>query len=42
MALIANGGSYKDKQLFSEEIAQHALKEQIQGTERINIHTRKR
>lgn len=33
MALIANGGSYKDKQLFSEEIAQHALKEQIQGTD---------
>ena len=33
MALIANGGSYKDKQLFSEETAQHALKEQIQGTD---------
>ena len=33
MALIANGGSYKDKQLFSEETAQYALKEQIQGTD---------
>ena len=33
MALLANGGSYKDKQLFSEETAQYALKEQIQGTD---------
>jgi len=31
MALMANGGSYKGKTLFSKDTAQHALKEQIEG-----------
>jgi CubicO group peptidase (beta-lactamase class C family) len=37
MALMANGGHYKGKQIFSKEITKHALQEQIRGNDLVLI-----
>lgn len=37
MALMANGGSYKGKQIFSKEITAYALQEQIRGNDLVLV-----
>ena len=37
MALIANGGTYKGKRIFSEDLIKHALDEQIRGNDLVLV-----
>ena len=37
MALIANGGTYKGKRIFSEDLIQYALEEQVRGNDLVLV-----
>ena len=37
MALMANGGAYKEKQIFSEELIKFALEEQVRGNDLVLV-----